>query len=68
MLNTNQVGGMREKAALSPSDRPIVIVSHDPAINELDLEVVETYPDTTDQYDVFVKGGTFKIRVKKSTN
>jgi len=65
MSDTNTVGGMRQQAAYSDSDRPIVIVSDDPDIKELDLEVVETYPDTTDQYDTFPNGGTFKIKIRK---
>ena len=64
MSVTNKVGGMRQQAAYSDSDRPIVIVSNDPSVEQMDLEVVRTFPDTTDQFGHFVKGGTFKVEVR----
>ena len=64
MGNPATVGAMRQQAALSDSDRQIVIVSQDPVIQKLGLKVVRTYPDTTDQHGNFGNGGTFKIEVK----
>ncbi len=57
------VGNMRQQAAFSDSDRPLVIVTGDKDLPP--LEVVRVYPDTTDQHGNFVKGGTFKIEVKR---
>jgi hypothetical protein len=49
------VGELRAQAAYKSSDSPVVIVSADPAVQKLNLQVVEFYPDTD---------GTFKIKVQ----
>ena len=48
------VGTLRQATALDRSDSPVVIVSDNPKVNRLDLEVTEVYPETD---------GTFKIKV-----
>ena len=61
-MNTN-VGSLRQQTALSSSNRPVIIVSNDPEL--MDLEAEEFYPDTTNGDGRMIVGGTFKIKVKR---
>ena len=57
------VGKLRQQCALSDADQPIVIVSDDPEIKALHLEVVEVFPDTTGPDGEW--GSTFKVKVRR---
>ncbi len=57
------VGSLREQSALCDADRRLVIVSDDPEVKALCLQVVKVYPDTTDEHGRYVS--TFKIKVRR---
>jgi hypothetical protein len=55
------VGSLRQQTALTDQDTPVVIVSDDDSLK--DLQVVEFYPDLTDPGGKWVR--TFKVKVKR---
>ncbi len=57
------IGNLRWQSALSDSSHPVIIISDDDEL--MDLEVEEFYPDTTDGSGSSRLGGTFKIKVKR---
>ncbi len=59
------VGSLRQQTALSDADRRVVLVTDDKELAPLisDLEIVEFYPDTTDERGNW--NSTFKIQVRR---
>lgn len=51
------VSELRHQTAYCSANYPVVIVSDDPEISKLQLQVVEFYPDTD---------GKFKVKVEKN--
>lgn len=45
-MTETDVGRLRQASAFCDSDRPLIIVSTDPKIQQLDLVVGAVYPDT----------------------
>lgn len=58
------VGDLRQRTALSNANNPVIIISDDKDLP--DLEVVEVYPDTVDGKGHW--GSTFKIKVKRASS
>ena len=63
-VKKNTLGALRQQAALSDADKRIIIVSNNPAIQKLDLQMISTYPDTVDNDGKWIDGGVFKIQVE----
>jgi hypothetical protein len=62
-INPTGVGRLRERTALQYHDTRVAIVSDDPDIKLLNLQVVEFYSDTVDEHGN--SRSTFKIKVRK---
>lgn len=57
------LGTLRTQTAYANAQTPVIIVSKDPDIRALDLQVMEVYPDTTDAEGERVPTGTFKLKI-----
>ncbi len=65
----NTVGKLRQQSALCDANRRVVLVSSDPEVSKLlkFLEVVDMFPDTTNEYGSNSEP-TFKIHVRNSSH
>jgi hypothetical protein len=65
-VESDSVGKLRQHSALCDASRRVVLVSSDPEVSKLlaNLEVIDTFPDTTNEKGSFDEP-TFKIRVGK---